>query len=184
MGTVERNADDHLGRRQGSAQPAPLLEAHPAELTSRSPGPPPQLEEPRQRGLGVGEAAGFGADDALINQLILGIAAALIFLIVIAVVRGERSFLNPSPDVELAAGDRVLVRAGESFPADGVVVDGTTSVDESMLTGEPLPRRNFRGKAIKRKRPRPTHNPQFEKSLYGPLRASQRVPKTRRTERA
>jgi Cu2+-exporting ATPase len=43
------------------------------------------------------------------------------------------------PVSQLAAGDRVLVRAGESFPADGVVVDGATSVDESMLTGESTP---------------------------------------------
>ena len=36
-------------------------------------------------------------------------------------------------------GDIVLVRPGEKIPVDGVVVDGTSSVNESMLTGEPLP---------------------------------------------
>ena len=36
-------------------------------------------------------------------------------------------------------GDRVRVRPGEKVPVDGVVVDGRSSVDESMLTGEPLP---------------------------------------------
>lgn len=36
-------------------------------------------------------------------------------------------------------GDEVVVRPGESFPVDGVVLDGSTSVDESMLTGESLP---------------------------------------------
>jgi len=40
---------------------------------------------------------------------------------------------------ELAAGDRVLVKPGEKLPADGEVVDGETSVDESMLTGESVP---------------------------------------------
>ena len=40
---------------------------------------------------------------------------------------------------ELKPGDLILVRPGESFPADGVIVEGETSVDESMLTGEPLP---------------------------------------------
>ena len=40
---------------------------------------------------------------------------------------------------ELAVGDRLLVRAGEVVPADGEVTHGRTSVDESMLTGEPLP---------------------------------------------
>jgi len=45
------------------------------------------------------------------------------------------------PVSQLVAGDRVLVRAGESFPADGAIVDGITSVDESMLTGESTPQR-------------------------------------------
>jgi Cu+-exporting ATPase len=36
-------------------------------------------------------------------------------------------------------GDLVVVRPGERIPVDGVVVDGRSAVDESMLTGEPLP---------------------------------------------
>ena len=40
------------------------------------------------------------------------------------------------PLTEVVAGDRFLVRAGESVPVDGVVRDGTTEIDESMLTGE------------------------------------------------
>ncbi len=44
------------------------------------------------------------------------------------------------PAGALASGDRVLVRAGESIPADGMVVAGTSSVDESLLTGESFPR--------------------------------------------
>ena len=40
---------------------------------------------------------------------------------------------------ELNPGDRVLVRAGESIPADGKVVAGRSTVDESLLTGESLP---------------------------------------------
>jgi Cu+-exporting ATPase len=43
------------------------------------------------------------------------------------------------PVEELLLGDRVVVLPGERFPADGVVLEGVTQVDESMLTGEPLP---------------------------------------------
>ncbi len=39
----------------------------------------------------------------------------------------------------LAVGDEVVVRPGERIPADGVVIEGHSRVDESMLTGEPLP---------------------------------------------
>lgn len=40
---------------------------------------------------------------------------------------------------EVDVGDLVLVHPGEKIPVDGVVVDGRSSVDESMLTGESLP---------------------------------------------
>ncbi|MEJ2576587.1 MAG: heavy metal translocating P-type ATPase metal-binding domain-containing protein, partial [Gammaproteobacteria bacterium] len=41
---------------------------------------------------------------------------------------------------DLAPGDLVLVRPGETVPADGTVASGRSSVDESLLTGESLPR--------------------------------------------
>ena len=43
------------------------------------------------------------------------------------------------PVDELRAGDQLAVRPGERVPADGTVTEGSTQVDESMLTGEPLP---------------------------------------------
>ncbi|MES2879473.1 MAG: heavy metal translocating P-type ATPase [Pseudomonadota bacterium] len=43
------------------------------------------------------------------------------------------------PVNEVLAGDRLVVKPGERFPVDGVLLEGHTQVDESMLTGEPLP---------------------------------------------
>lgn len=43
------------------------------------------------------------------------------------------------PIEQVVAGDIVVVRPGEKIPVDGVVVDGASAVDESMLTGESLP---------------------------------------------
>ncbi|MGN8020972.1 heavy metal translocating P-type ATPase [Phyllobacterium sp. 22229] len=40
---------------------------------------------------------------------------------------------------EVVAGDRLRVRPGDSVPVDGIVLEGRSSIDESMLTGEPLP---------------------------------------------
>jgi Cu+-exporting ATPase len=43
------------------------------------------------------------------------------------------------PLEHVRAGDRLRVRPGEKVPVDGVVLQGTSSVDESMVTGEPIP---------------------------------------------
>ncbi|HXG45560.1 MAG TPA: heavy metal translocating P-type ATPase [Gemmatimonadales bacterium] len=43
------------------------------------------------------------------------------------------------PLAEVLPGDLVLVRPGQRIPVDGLVVEGTSAVDESMLTGEPVP---------------------------------------------
>jgi Cu+-exporting ATPase len=43
------------------------------------------------------------------------------------------------PVAEVLVGDRLAVKPGERFPVDGTLLEGQTQVDESMLTGEPLP---------------------------------------------
>jgi Cu2+-exporting ATPase len=52
------------------------------------------------------------------------------------------------PVAQLAAGDVTLIRAGESFPADGSLITGQTSVDESMLTGESRPQPKSAGDPV------------------------------------
>jgi len=43
------------------------------------------------------------------------------------------------PLEQVKVGDRLRVRPGEKVPVDGVVLEGTSSVDESMISGEPIP---------------------------------------------
>ena len=50
---------------------------------------------------------------------------------------------------EMVKGDIYIVRPGESFPADGIVVDGSSSVNEASLTGESLPIDKAEGDLVK-----------------------------------
>jgi len=51
-----------------------------------------------------------------------------------------RDGVETAVDVEeLAVGDTVIVRPGEQIPADGVIVEGMTSIDESAISGESIP---------------------------------------------
>ncbi len=52
------------------------------------------------------------------------------------------------PIAEVRVGDMILVRAGEKLPVDGTVVEGTSFVDESTITGEPLPSGKSIGKKV------------------------------------
>jgi Cu+-exporting ATPase len=54
------------------------------------------------------------------------------------IVRADGSEIDLPVD-RIAVGSRIRVRPGEKVPVDGVVVDGKSSVDESMLSGEPIP---------------------------------------------
>ncbi len=62
------------------------------------------------------------------------------------VVRGGKEVVMPV--TALIAGDLVRVRPGEQVPVDGVVTEGSSSVQESMISGEPLPREKETGSAV------------------------------------
>ncbi len=62
------------------------------------------------------------------------------------VVRGGKE--QEVPLAQVIVGDTVLVRPGENVPVDGVVCDGKSEVDESMLTGEAMPVLKSKGDAV------------------------------------
>lgn len=62
------------------------------------------------------------------------------------VLRAAEQITVPLSDIQL--GDLLLIRPGERLPVDGVVTDGHSAVDESMLTGEPLPVTKTAGDAL------------------------------------
>ena len=52
------------------------------------------------------------------------------------------------PLEHVKVGDRLRVRPGDKVPVDGVVVEGRSSIDESMLSGEPIPVEKFEGEKV------------------------------------
>lgn len=77
------------------------------------------------------EARAKGQTSAAIKQL-MGLAPKTALLL-----RGDQEIEIAADEVMI--GDRLVVRPGERIPVDGVVVEGQSAVDESMLTGESLP---------------------------------------------
>lgn len=49
----------------------------------------------------------------------------------------------------IAAGDTILVRAGEVIPVDGMILAANATIDEAALTGEPIPVQRLRGEAAR-----------------------------------
>lgn len=67
---------------------------------------------------------------------------------VTATLVSDNGILNQCLAKQLQTGQTVLVKAGEIIPVDGQVIDGTSAVDESMLTGEFKPVSKSRGDAV------------------------------------
>ncbi|MFQ5453177.1 MAG: heavy metal translocating P-type ATPase [Candidatus Zixiibacteriota bacterium] len=52
---------------------------------------------------------------------------------------GDNDSEKDIPLEQVQVGDNLRVRPGEKIPVDGIVIDGVSSIDESMITGEPIP---------------------------------------------
>ncbi|TIS60434.1 MAG: heavy metal translocating P-type ATPase [Mesorhizobium sp.] len=61
---------------------------------------------------------------------------------------GEDGSENDVPLDTVKTGDRLRIRPGDAVPVDGIVLEGRSSVDESMITGEPLPVEKTEGDAL------------------------------------
>jgi Cu2+-exporting ATPase len=75
-------------------------------------------------------------------------STALLSVLPNTVTRIEHGDETVIPAGQLVAGDRVRILAGESIPADGILTDGRTSVDEALLTGEARPQLRVPGDSL------------------------------------
>ena len=62
------------------------------------------------------------------------------------VIQDNKAIIIPLDEVE--TGDIILVKPGEKIPVDGIVIDGHSAVDESMLTGESIPVEKTKGNNV------------------------------------
>ncbi|HXT21452.1 MAG TPA: heavy metal-binding domain-containing protein, partial [Thermoanaerobaculia bacterium] len=113
----------------------------------------PEIFPPSFRGMDGRVGVYFEAAAAIVTLVLLGqvlelrarsrTGAAIRALLGLAPKTARRIETDGSerdvPLDEVRPGDLLRVRPGEKIPVDCVVVEGTTSVDESMVTGEPLP---------------------------------------------
>src|SRR5699024_842376 len=63
----------------------------------------------------------------------------------VRIVDGEEELISID---KIEVGDKLRVKPGEKIPVDGIILEGETSVDESMITGEPVPVRKTEGDSI------------------------------------
>ena len=113
----------------------------------------PQIFPESFRGAGGEVAVYFEAAGVIVTLILLGqvlelrarsqTGAAIKKLLGLAATTARRIREDGADeDVPLGAvgaGDRLRVRPGEKVPVDGVVLEGASSIDESMVTGEPIP---------------------------------------------
>ncbi|HWQ66779.1 MAG TPA: heavy metal translocating P-type ATPase [Methanospirillum sp.] len=52
------------------------------------------------------------------------------------------------PVQEVMIGDQVMIRPGDRIPVDGIIISGTSFIDEAMITGEPIPVEKFPGSEV------------------------------------
>lgn len=62
------------------------------------------------------------------------------------VIRNNQEINIPIEDVII--GDKIRIRPGEKIPVDGTVIEGSSTIDESMLTGEPIPVEKIFGNSV------------------------------------
>jgi Cu+-exporting ATPase len=62
------------------------------------------------------------------------------------IIRGRKEVKIPLDEVQ--AGDIVFVKPGEKIPVDGTIIEGSTSIDESMITGESIPSTKKKGDEV------------------------------------
>jgi Cu+-exporting ATPase len=107
-------------------RPAPALMGESAAGTAD-----PATEEPAAAAMGAGPGSGAGADAEADSACSLATRP-------VTVSDGATIEIDIPVD-EVFVGDVIVVRPGEKIPVDGVVLEGRSAVDESMLTGESIP---------------------------------------------